>query len=341
MKTLRSCSTILVGCLFATLLLWLISSGLERESSQRENDAFQSLAVLAAEMDCIGPVLPQVCFVEDVSTLAKYFPSGLMPSVLRLDRGNSSGISLFYRRPYFLFVMPYGNQDFAGDWRGLESKDPITLLNSVYSPTNGIRSTGDMVFFGEDPTGTADTIPRNANYQGKSRDEPVVFGDENLASVVAALLRKSRANITYSDVHGISHISAPNRGIENIEGLQYFDNLVSIILPYNHISDISPLSNLERLAKIGLSHNRIADVTPFMTLPDVRVLFLSNNQITDIGPLVMNQNLGTGCELYVGNNPLSGNVLAQARKLQWRNVWVYPYEKSKRPALSDFAKIID
>ncbi|HCR17860.1 MAG TPA: hypothetical protein DIU35_10290, partial [Candidatus Latescibacteria bacterium] len=86
--------------------------------------------------------------------------------------------------------------------------------------------------------------------------------------------------------------------------------LIDLDLNYNQISNLSPLSSLTALTHLYLHYNQISDLSTLSSLTALTLLYLLNNQITDLSPLVNNAGLGSGDTIYLGNNPLSVDVLA-------------------------------
>ena len=80
-------------------------------------------------------------------------------------------------------------------------------------------------------------------------------------------------------------LSAVNCSIENLQGIQYFENVLSLSLSENQISDISALSSLNNLAGLNLSYNNISDISALSNLTNLSSLDLSGNQISDISAL--------------------------------------------------------
>ncbi len=116
--------------------------------------------------------------------------------------------------------------------------------------------------------------------------EIVHIPDENLREVVLEELEKEPGDdITAEDMEGITRLYAYNRGIVNLTGLEYADNLEELHLGKNEISDISLLSQLDNLNRLEIYENEISDISPLSELEDLQLLHLWNNEISDISPL--------------------------------------------------------
>lgn len=108
--------------------------------------------------------------------------------------------------------------------------------------------------------------------------EIIQFPDSNLKSAVLEVFGKnSDDEITISEAESIKLLSLPNKGIKNLEGLQYFKNLVMLQLYENEIKDLTVLSALTNLDILVLSDNYIEDISPLANLTGLKNLNLNNN----------------------------------------------------------------
>ena len=117
-----------------------------------------------------------------------------------------------------------------------------------------------------------------------ANDEKVIFPDPNLKAVIREAVGKSASEIYQSDLEGIIRLSAPNRVIADLTGLEYCTNLTQLNLTDNKISDISPLSDLANISILVLERNQISDLSPLANLTELTHLGLAGNQISDISP---------------------------------------------------------
>ena len=123
-----------------------------------------------------------------------------------------------------------------------------------------------------------------------------VFPDSNLAEAVRAELEKPTitALVTQGELDTIINIYANYDDIQNIEGMEYINNLKELILSYNQITYISPLENLSYLDELYLDNNPIGDHSPLANLSSLTWLSiygtnilsnLTNLKYLDISPL--------------------------------------------------------
>jgi len=132
---------------------------------------------------------------------------------------------------------------------------------------------------------------------GCERSSAVVidFPDTELESAIRRVIEKPTGDITDTDLIGLTHLSANDRGISNLEGIQYCVDLTNLVLPRNEIANISLLSDLtelmvldsasRQLSLIELNDNVIVDIGSLASLIHLTVLELGGNQIPDISAL--------------------------------------------------------
>ncbi len=145
--------------------------------------------------------------------------------------------------------------------------------------------------------------------------------DANLRAVLLDELGKSPGDpITQSDMEQITTLlTAGGRGIEDLTGLEYAVNMVSLNLNGNNVSDISPLAGLSSLDWLNMNGNNMTSAEGFADLPNIRLLFLGGNSISDVTPLASL----TGLEwLHLYSNNIS-DVTALGGLTNLRNLWLY------------------
>jgi len=112
----------------------------------------------------------------------------------------------------------------------------------------------------------------------------VHFNDANLKALVEAELGVT--DPTESDMLNLESLSAEERGIANLTGLEYALNLQYLRLPDNIISNITHLSGLTKLNYLELGGNQISDITHLSGLTNLSALGLGGNDIgNNISPL--------------------------------------------------------
>ncbi len=109
-------------------------------------------------------------------------------------------------------------------------------------------------------------------------NEIIQFPDSNLKSAVLEFLGKnSDDEVTINEAESVKFLNLSNKGITNLEGLQYFKNLNHLQLDQNEIKDLTALSTLTNLQILALSDNYIEDISPLANLTGLKNLNLNNN----------------------------------------------------------------
>ena len=124
--------------------------------------------------------------------------------------------------------------------------------------------------------------------------------DPNLrAAVREALGIPDEDPLTQSDMERLTALSAEDRQITSLGGLEYAKNLTGALLEGNPISDLSPLAGLVQLRILNMAVCQISDIRPLANLTRLESLRLHGNQIEDITPLI---NLTQLTDLWLANN---------------------------------------
>jgi len=113
----------------------------------------------------------------------------------------------------------------------------------------------------------------------------VVIPDSNLESVVREMTGIISGDMIVSDLNGITSIDISSKGISNISGLEYMQNLTRVNLGRNNISSMEPLRNLSKLSYISIHNNQISDLSPLQELVNLQTLVLWSNQVSSLDPL--------------------------------------------------------
>lgn len=66
---------------------------------------------------------------------------------------------------------------------------------------------------------------------------------------------------------GLTSLTAPNRGIADLDGLEFAENLTDLWLSHNQISDITPLAGLANLMNLFLHNNPLNALAYCVYLP--------------------------------------------------------------------------
>ncbi len=152
-------------------------------------------------------------------------------------------------------------------------------------------------------------------------EQSVDIPDKNLADAIRETLDlRPNARITKKQLAELKTLSASQKKIKDLKGIENATSLTSLGLYSNRIADITPLAGLTQLTKLGLSGNQISDITLLGGLTQLKELSLGNNQISDVLPL---EGLPQLTNLSISNNklkditPLTG--LTQLKELSLGN----------------------
>ena len=148
-----------------------------------------------------------------------------------------------------------------------------------------------------------------------------IFPDAALAAAIAEGFRTVDPLVTVNTTVNQGHLNAVvgllanDRNIQNLQGMQFLNNLEWAELAGNRISNLQPLSNLRHLEMLLLIDNNITDIGPLSGLTNLLDLEIDRNNISNLRPLatltrlevlgLMENNIS-----YIG--PLSGLT-----RLEW------------------------
>jgi len=156
-------------------------------------------------------------------------------------------------------------------------------------------------------------------------NRPVEFNNDPLEAAVREAIQRPRGEIFDRHLRTMASLDAANRGITNLDGIEWIPNLQELNLRGNRISDISRLSGLRRLEKLNLRGNDIRDISPLAELSMLEYLNLyANSGIQDIGPLKGLKNLHTLILAYVPVGDQVDNLaeLTLLRRLNLRSAGI-------------------
>ncbi len=117
--------------------------------------------------------------------------------------------------------------------------------------------------------------------------------DSNLRAAIAELLGKGpNTPISAEEMERLRELEVPNRGIQDLTGLQFATNLNKLILGrwwqkdnVNQISDLSPIAGLINLRDLWLDNNPVSDISPLRGLKNLIHLEMSLTPVFDLSPI--------------------------------------------------------
>ena len=118
---------------------------------------------------------------------------------------------------------------------------------------------------------------------------------------------------------GLVTLTAKERGIADLTGIEQLTRLEALDLYGNEIRDLTPLAGLTRLRYLDLGSNRVEEVSPLESLRSLQVLLLADNAVTEVSALAGLDSLQS---LDLTGNPLSEAARAQVAAFRERGVTV-------------------
>ena len=129
-----------------------------------------------------------------------------------------------------------------------------------------------------------EAIPEEcAARDGADPSATVNIPDSRLRAAIESALDKSAgATITRADMRRLNKFRADDRGIANMEGLQFATRLTVLSLSGNRISSVIDFCGMERLQVLDLSDNRIGGSVDLSDLTTLRTIWVGENSITNL-----------------------------------------------------------
>jgi len=180
---------------------------------------------------------------------------------------------------------------------GITSVDPLVLLTNL----EFVSLAGNLLDLQCANTPASLDIQtlkdRGVEVLGASPEEqrgpdPVQIPDPGLREALENALGKSPGDPIYEcELGGLEELLAYSMGIEDIEGLQYCENLQVLSLVNNPLASYSCLASLGMLRVLSLYGCGIEDISPLAGLMNLRHLGLGSNPIQDLSALAAHRKL--------------------------------------------------
>ncbi len=119
-------------------------------------------------------------------------------------------------------------------------------------------------------------------------DEIVVFADAALETAIRADIAKPSGDIYRSELADLDSLTADDKGIADLTGLEYCVSLRYLHLTDNNITNVDQLAGLLAMYDLNIMGNSIADISPLSELSNLRILQVSDNPLgsfDDLAPL--------------------------------------------------------
>ena len=128
---------------------------------------------------------------------------------------------------------------------------------------------------------------RDVTKEEPSPGASVYIPDVNLRAAIAEALEKTpNAPITVEEMATLTDLTANDKGIRDLTGLEHATHAFSFSFERNQISDLSPLAGLENITGLELADNQISDLSPLSGLINLAHLSIYHNpDIADLSPI--------------------------------------------------------
>jgi hypothetical protein len=107
--------------------------------------------------------------------------------------------------------------------------------------------------------------------------QDVSIPDPDLNAAIREALQKFSGPLTEQDLLSLTNLSAPNRNVRSIEGLEAARNLVSLQLPINKLNAFSLPSELTKLTTFDVSINPLTNFSLPNGLTNLTTLTLESD----------------------------------------------------------------
>jgi len=115
-----------------------------------------------------------------------------------------------------------------------------------------------------------------------------VFPDPNLDQVIRGLINKPKGPLYLSELANIQEVTAHEKSIRDLDGLQCLVRLITLDLTRNQITDVTPVQDLVRLQVLIVLRNRVSDVSSLNRLTQLAMLDIGKNGLIEDASVVAN-----------------------------------------------------
>ncbi len=210
-----------------------------------------------------------------------------------------------------LYPICTGSRRFRKGTHGGREEDACRGKSGIapnMAPTWGIKATGFLVLIALTCCESSRRGPGGPDPGGTGR-VALAFRD----SALQAAVHESEAGAE------MTALSAEDRGIAELGGIEQLTRLEALDLSHNEIIDISPLAGLQQLRFLDLESNRIEDISALASLKRLQVLLLADNGVRDVSAVAGLDSLQS---LGLAGNPLSRETAVFLAGLRERGVTV-------------------
>ena len=267
------------------LLIQEVLGGVQIPANISQNIMRQIADMKPAPTQAAKPLLPWAAF-------------GAVAVLILLLIGVNNQHLIRFQRPYSFEATSEPTIEIVEELTVLESNTKPALRNQVGRAiaTAGKVTSNGLQFSESVSTSKAPMHPS---------DTAAWMPDPALRAAVREVLGiPADVLLTKDNLHGLERLILSGKGIADIKGLEFAQNLVHLHLgdEGNYVMDLSPLATLTSLMYLNVGANQVVDLRPLTNLTNLTGLSLWNNQVTDISPL---RSLTSLVYLNLANNRVS------------------------------------
>ncbi len=133
----------------------------------------------------------------------------------------------------------------------------LLVLSMVLTPSSFAYGIDKVLSNTQNDNEDKDIKKSDAIEKSKVDENQVSFNDPNFENAIRDIINRPKGAIYKKDLKRIYELELINKNINDIEGIQYFENLKKLDLSFNKIEDIRPLSKLKMLEELKLMSNKI------------------------------------------------------------------------------------
>ena len=250
------------------LLIQEVLGGVQIPANISQNIMRQIADMKPSPTQAAKPLLPWAAF-------------GAVAVLVLLLIGVNNQHLIHFQRPYSFEATSEPTIEIVEALTVLESNTKPALRNQVGRTvaTDGKVTSNGLQFSESVSTSKAPMHPA---------DTEAWMPDPALRAAVREVLgMPADALLTKDNMQGLQRLILSGRGIMDIKGLEFAENLGHLHLgdEGNYVTDLSPLATLTSLTYLNVGANQVADLRPLTNLTNLTGLSLWHNQVTDISPL--------------------------------------------------------
>ena len=107
----------------------------------------------------------------------------------------------------------------------------------------------------------------------------MLIQDDALRSVIARTLRVKEEELNEDLMKELIHLEVQDHEIENLEGLQYAENLETLNASNNKLQTLDPIKDLHNLVCLNVSRNQLRDLQALHGFRQLKKLNISRNNL--------------------------------------------------------------